>query len=78
MIEDKFRDLIREIVREVLVEVGQSETPQLYDIPTAAKILSLPERWFYEKTSHNAIPFRKIGKYVRFSASDLKQIAERK
>jgi excisionase family DNA binding protein len=40
-------------------------------------MLSIPKRWLYERTAKGEIPHQKIGKYVRFTAADLKQIAEK-
>jgi excisionase family DNA binding protein len=51
-----------------------SQPPQLYDVATAARLLSLPERWLYERTAKGAIPFHRYGKYIRFDESDLRQI----
>jgi hypothetical protein len=31
-------------------------------------------KWLYERTRKNAIPYRRLGKYVRFSESDLEAI----
>ena len=68
--------LISTIVRKVLAEVGQSNPPKLYDIETAAGLLSVPPRWLYERTAKNSIPCHRIGKYIRFSESDLRAIID--
>jgi hypothetical protein len=51
-----------------------SRPPRLYDVATAARLLSLPERWLYERTARHAIPCHRFGKYIRFTGSDLRQI----
>lgn len=73
--EEWLRPLIRSVVREVLSECGQPAPLKLYDVETAAKMLSVPKRWLYERTAKREIPYQKIGKYVRFSDGDLRQIA---
>ena len=66
--------LIRSVVREVLAECGQGTPPKLYDVETAAQMLSVPKRWLYERTAAGTIPHQKIGKYVRFSDGDIREI----
>ncbi len=70
------RPLISAIVREVLAECGLSDPPKLYDVETAATMLSIPPSWLYERTAKNAIPCHRLGKYIRFSQDDLRTIAE--
>ena len=49
-------------------------TPILYSVPEAAAKLRVATKWLYERTRKNAIPYRRLGKYVRFSESDLAAI----
>jgi excisionase family DNA binding protein len=49
-------------------------TPVLYSVPEAAAILRVSVRWLYERTRKGEVPFRRIGKYVRFTNDDLKEI----
>lgn len=52
-----------------------TESPmRLFTIKEAAQTLRIPTSWLYERTRRNAIPCRRIGKYVRFTEGDLKQI----
>lgn len=74
-VDSCLRALVREIVREVVSECGATQPIKLYDVETAAEMLSVPKRWLYEKTSMDAIPHQHIGKYVRFSDADLRAIA---
>jgi excisionase family DNA binding protein len=47
---------------------------RLFTIKEAAEVLRIPISWLYERTRRNAIPYRRIGKYVRFTQDDLKEI----
>lgn len=47
---------------------------RLFTITEAAEVLRIPISWLYERTRHNAIPCRRIGKYVRFTEGDLQEI----
>jgi excisionase family DNA binding protein len=47
---------------------------RLFTIQEAAEALRIPISWLYERTRRNAIPCRRIGKYVRFSQQDLNEI----
>ena len=76
-LDQTLRELVKGIVQEVVAECGQTAAPQLYDVDQAAARLSVPRRWLYEKTAAGTIPFRKIGKYLRFSDADLIEIAKR-
>jgi excisionase family DNA binding protein len=49
-------------------------TVRLFTVEEAADALKLPKSWLYERTRKNAIPFRRIGKYVRFTQEDLTAI----
>ena len=52
-----------------------TESPmRLFTIKEAAEALRIPISWLYERTRHNAIPCRRIGKYVRFTEGDLREI----
>jgi excisionase family DNA binding protein len=49
-------------------------TLRLFTVEEAADTLKLPKSWLYERTRKNAIPFRRMGKYVRFTAEDITEI----
>jgi len=53
-------------------------TLRLFTVEEAADTLKLPKSWLYERTRKNAIPFRRIGKYVRFTAEDVTVRTEEK
>ena len=48
----------------------------LFDVEEAAELLDVKTTWIYERTRKKAIPFRKLGKYVRFTMADLEAIIE--
>jgi excisionase family DNA binding protein len=48
----------------------------LFTVDEAAERLHVPPSWLYQRTSKKAIPFRKLGKYVRFSEQDLQAIID--
>jgi excisionase family DNA binding protein len=55
------------------MEADKSPTV-LYSVQQAAAKLSVAPKWLYERTRINAIPYRRLGRYVRFSESDLEAI----
>jgi hypothetical protein len=48
--------------------------PILYSVPEAAAKLRVAPKWLYERTRKNAVPYRRLGKYIRFSEDDLEAI----
>ena len=56
-----------------LVEDSRALKP-LYKVQEAAAKLNLSPSWLYERTRTNAIPFRRLGKYIRFTDEDLEAI----
>ena len=46
----------------------------LYTVQEAAAKLHLWPSWLYERTRKNEIPFRRFGKYIRFTDDDLAAI----
>jgi excisionase family DNA binding protein len=50
---------------------------RLYTVSQAAAFLRLSQTWIYERTRKDAIPHRKLGKYIRFTDSDLSEIIQR-
>jgi excisionase family DNA binding protein len=46
---------------------------ELRDISWIAKKLSVPVSWLYARTRTNEIPHYKIGKYVRFDESEIRE-----
>lgn len=49
------------------VTTSPDNAVRLFTIKEAAEVLRIPISWLYERTRRNAIPYRRIGKYVRFT-----------
>ena len=67
------------IHEEPVIKQDYVEKPRsmkiLFTVEEAAERLGVHKTWLYERTRKKAIPFRKLGKYVRFSEADLQAIA---
>jgi excisionase family DNA binding protein len=61
-------------VKERRNMLSEQRSTVLYSVPEAAARLKVAPKWLYERTRKNAIPFRRLGKYVRFSEEDLAAI----
>lgn len=48
----------------------------LFTVQEAAGRLGVAPSWLYQRTRLNAVPHRKLGKYVRFSEGDLRAIID--
>ena len=49
----------------------QIEIQKLVDIQTLSERLDLPKSWIYTRTRKGEIPFRKLGRYVRFDVNEI-------
>lgn len=47
------------------------ELGDLLTIDEASALLKVPKSWLYERTRTGAIPVRKLGRHLRFSAREL-------
>ena len=47
---------------------------ELYTIVEAAKLLRVPEGWLRKRVSAHAVPHTRLGKHVRFTAEQLRDI----
>lgn len=45
-------------------------------VEEAAQRLGVKVGWIYERTRRNAIPHRKLGKFVRFTEEDIEAISQ--
>jgi excisionase family DNA binding protein len=45
-------------------------------VDQAAERLGMTCSWIYERTRRNAIPHRKLGRFVRFTEQDLQAISD--
>lgn len=46
-------------------------------VEDVSTLLQVPKSWIYEKTRLNLIPFKKIGKYLRFNKSEIENWVNR-
>ncbi|MCL7377048.1 helix-turn-helix domain-containing protein [Streptomyces sp. 35G-GA-8] len=53
---------------------GGEEALRLYTADQAAQLLQIPVSWLRKKATAHAVPHTRIGRHLRFSASDLKSI----
>ena len=68
---DVFRQHFRPHVAPVAAEPALQEHVELVDAEAAAERFQLPKSWLLERARQGKIPHRRIGRYVRFSPSEL-------
>ena len=51
---------------------------KLLTVEEVAALLAVAESWVYRKARENGLPFVKIGKYVRFDRTDLREYVDAK
>ena len=56
------------------VTTSPDNAVRLFTITEAAEALRIPISWLYERKRRNEIPYRRIGKYVRFTQDDMMDI----
>ncbi|PYV42194.1 MAG: hypothetical protein DMG06_14835 [Acidobacteria bacterium] len=61
---------------EEVISASLGANDRMYTISQAALRLQLPITWLYQRTRKQTIPHRKLGKYIRFTESDLSTILE--
>lgn len=49
---------------------------QLFDIDEAAALLKVTPNWLQTKVTAQQIPHRRVGKFVRFSVDDIREIQQ--
>lgn len=49
---------------------------QLFDIDEAAALLKVKPHWLQTKVTAQQVPHRRVGKFVRFSADDIREIQQ--
>ena len=57
-------------------ETEDAQPKRLLTIPEAARVLAVPESWLRERVRLRRVAHRRLGKHVRFSASDLEAIVD--
>jgi excisionase family DNA binding protein len=40
-------------------------------VPVVAELLGVPASWVYERTARGEIPYRRVGRYLRFRISEI-------
>lgn len=48
--------------------------PEVFTIVEAARLLHVPEGWLRKKVTAGLVPYTRLGKHVRFTATHLAQI----
>ena len=48
-------------------------TNKYLTIEELSEVLQIPKSWIYERTRKNQIPYKKIGKYLRFHLSEVEE-----
>ena len=61
-------------ISEEVISASPEGTDRMYTISQAAHRLRMPITWLYQRTRKHSIPHHKLGKYIRFSDSDLSAI----
>lgn len=64
------------MLKESKPPVNVAPTPLLFTFTETAQMTALPESWLRKAVSERRIPFRKVGKHVRFSAADIDALIE--
>jgi len=59
-----------------MTEKTNTSSKILFTVEEVAQSLGVSPTWIYERTRKKTIPFRKLGKYVRFSKADVDAIIE--
>ena len=49
---------------------------KLYTFAEAAELLHVPETWLRKKASARAVPFTRLGRYIRFTDEHLSRIID--
>ena len=57
-----------------LVAVPADESPRVYTIAEAARLLRVPEGWLRKKVTAGLVPHTRLGKHVRFTEEHLRRI----
>jgi excisionase family DNA binding protein len=70
---DPFFEKIREIVREEIKAAanGNGHAAELFTPEELAERMKLPVSWVYEQSRQGNIPTHRIGRYLRFSLTEV-------
>ena len=78
---DLFLDRIREIVREEVQAAmanGNGHSLELFTPEELADRMKLPVSWVYEQSRQGNIPTHRIGRYLRFSLTEVLESQKKK
>jgi len=84
ILSEQLREELKSLIREVLAESnGNGHAPRpslekLLDVGEVAQLLGETEHWVYRQAKMKKIPSIKLGKYWKFSPSQLQKWVERK
>ncbi len=75
-LEHKDIEAIAQRVAELLLpqstrKTTESEDDGIYDVKVLAAYIKVKPRWVYDRVSENAIPFIRVGRYIRFSKTSI-------
>lgn len=65
--------LLRELSPLLTEGRGVVDRKEILDVPGVAEYLGVEESWIYKQVQYKAIPYFKIGKYLRFRLKDLER-----
>ena len=54
-------------------EPCSEDDEKMLDPAGVAELLAVPRSWVYEKVSHGDIPHYRVGKYIRFRTSEIRE-----
>jgi excisionase family DNA binding protein len=68
---DAVLDAFREIIRQEIIAVTNNHSEELLEPEQLAERLKVPVSWVYEQSRRGKIPTHRIGRYIRFSFSEV-------
>jgi excisionase family DNA binding protein len=75
---DLFLDRIREVVRDELRAVANGHGAELLTPEELAERMKLPVSWVYEQSRQGNIPTHRLGRYLRFSLTEVLESQKKK
>src|SRR5215475_3810546 len=74
---DPFFEEIRKIVHDEIASAIKRDSKLLYDTKEAARLCNVPAPWLAKAARANLIKCRRLGRYIRFSPEDLRDLIEK-
>ncbi len=80
-LEHKDIEAIAQRVAELILPRANGRPPaskedEVYDVKALATYLKVKPRWVYDRVKENAIPFIRVGRYIRFSKASINEWLE--